>query len=70
MAQHTQQMQTPEKMYSPREVMELLGFNSKTNHTVHRLIDSGQLRAVRLNSRVIRIPGSSIVDFQKGESSR
>ena len=59
-------MQTPEKMYSPRQVMELLGFQSKTNHTVHRLVEAGKLRAVHINSRVIRIPASALVEFQSG----
>ena len=59
-----------EKIYSPRELMEYMGFKSKTNHTVHRLIKSGELKAIHLNSRTIRIRQSAVDEyFNKKENA-
>lgn len=33
--------------------------------TVYRLVESGQLRALRLGNRTIRIPVEAVEDFEK-----
>ncbi|MDQ8208171.1 helix-turn-helix domain-containing protein [Coraliomargarita sp. SDUM461003] len=48
---------------TPRQVSQQLGYRSKTNHSVLRLIKSGALRAARYNARCIRIRQSEVNRF-------
>ncbi len=52
-----------EKLLTPMEVSVRLGYQSKTSHSVLRLIKRGELPAVYLNSRAIRIRESALNDF-------
>jgi excisionase family DNA binding protein len=56
------------KLLTTREAMVRLGYKSKTAHSVLRLIQRGELDAVRLNSRTLRIREAALNDFiQKRE---
>ena len=52
-----------EKLLTPMEVSVRLGYQSKTSHSVLRIIKRGELPAVYLNSRAIRVRESALNDF-------
>ena len=52
--------QPDDPLLSLREVSARLGYKSKTNHTVLRLIKQKKLRAYQPNSRVIKVRRSEL----------
>ena len=51
------------KLLTTREASVRLGYQSKTAHSVLRLIKRGELPAVRLNSRTLRIRESALNEY-------
>lgn len=51
-----------------RRVGELLGLRCKTGSTARALAARGQIRAVYLNSRVVRYSESSVLDLINGKA--
>jgi predicted DNA-binding transcriptional regulator AlpA len=56
----TESLTPQERLLTFRQVIALLGYHSNTSHTIRRLARRGQLKAVRLNERVIRYSESSV----------
>lgn len=52
-----------EKLYTTMETSRRLGYQGRTPHTILKLVKEGQLQAIRINARVIRIPESAIQRF-------
>ena len=50
-------------LLTTREASVRLGYQSKTAHSVLRLIKRGELPVVRLNSRTLRIRESALNNF-------
>jgi len=51
------------ELLTTREATVRLGYKSKTNHSVLRLIKRGELPAVHFNSKTIRIRESALNEF-------
>lgn len=52
-----------------REVHALLGMKCKTGHTARALAARGQIRAVRINERVVRYSEKSVRELIAGKVS-
>jgi len=50
-------------LLSPLEASQMLGYKSKTAHSVLRLIKQGRLPAIRLNARNIKVRLSQVEAF-------
>lgn len=62
-----------DKLIDFRAVNALLGLRCRTSHTARALARRGQIRAVRLNERVVRYSLASVVALvgnEVGEASR
>lgn len=57
---------TADRLITFREVGNLLGLNCKTGHTARAFAARGQIRAVRINSRVLRYSLSSVLELVAG----
>jgi hypothetical protein len=55
-----------DKLISWREVNEKIGSAAKTSHTARSLARRGLIRAVRVNSRVVRFSAQSVADLVGG----
>ena len=63
-AQHSADSKEEEdNLLTPMEASRALGYRSKTAHTIHRLVKNGDLPAVRINDRVLRIRQSDLDKF-------
>lgn len=58
-----------DRLLTFREVYALIGSACKTGHTARMLAARGQLRAVRLNERVVRYSEKSVLDLVAGRIS-
>jgi hypothetical protein len=55
-----EQVAPADRLIDFRSVGELLGLRCKTGHTARALAARGQIRAVRINGRVIRYSEASV----------
>jgi hypothetical protein len=58
-----------DKLIGFREVNDLLGMECKTGHTARAFAARGQIRAVRVNSRVVRYSLSSVLELVAGREA-
>jgi hypothetical protein len=59
-SQSTESLTPEDRLLTFRQVIALLGYHSNTSHTIRRLARRGQIKAVRLNERVMRYTESSV----------
>lgn len=57
-----------DKLITHRQVNELLGLRCRTSHVVRGMAARGQIRAVRINERVIRYSEASVRDLIAGRT--
>ena len=65
---HSASLLMGDKLIDFRQVCELVGSRCKTGHTARVLAARGQIRAVRLNERVIRYSEQSVLDLIAGRA--
>lgn len=68
-SQSTESTTAPaDRLLTFREVGALLGFSCRTGHTARAYAARGQIRAVRLNERVIRYSEASVRELIAGRA--
>ena len=65
---NTSLITNPDRLIDFRQVNALTASRCKTSHTARALAERGQIKAVRLNERVVRYSLRSVLDLVAGRA--